>query len=168
MGGSETVDWADALDAAFDAAVAREEEAAAADLAFSLRQDVDVRAAIERSGCGWALIQVDGAHRPVDEVGDDYVRAGTFVARSSTATLRSAPGASPRMSGMSFLEMLGAACREGAHVTIAGASGRLVRVAKDHVAVQKGDAETIVGLETVKSVRLDENAGYSASRGFSG
>lgn len=168
MGGSETVDWAEALDAAFDAAMAREEEAAAADLAFSLRQDVDVRAAIQRSGCGWVLIYPDGAQRPVDEVGDDYVRAGTFVARSRTATLRSTAGPSPRDASMSLLQLLGAACRQGAFVTVAGASGRLVRVAKDHVAVQKGDAETIVGLEAIESVNLGENAGYSASRGFSG
>ena len=53
-------------------------------------------------------------------------------------------------------------------MSVAGASGRLVRVAKDHVAVRKGGAETLVGLEAVEFVNLDEDAGYSASRGFSG
>lgn len=168
MGGSENVGWPDALEAAFDAALAREEEVAAADLAFSLRQDVDVRDAVRRSGSAWTLVGNGEARLPVDEVGIDYVRAGSTLARTRSATLRSEAGPSPEMTGATLLERLGAAARTGENVTIGGISGRLVRVGKDHVAVQKDGRETVVGLDAVETIRLDEPNGYSVSRGFSG
>lgn len=168
MGGSETVEWADALEASFEAAVAREEDVAAADLAFSLRQDVDLREAVGRSDSGWALMRAGGARHHVDEVGRDYVCAGPLLVRSGRATLMQGPGPSPTISDRTFLEVLGAVCRRGAVVTLEGVAGRLVRVARDHVAVQRGDAETMVGLDAVERVRLEGDGAYSASRGFSG
>lgn len=168
MGGYEKVGWPDALDAAFDAALAREEEVAAADLAFSLRQDVDVRDAVRRSGSAWALVGAGEARLRVDEVGIDYVRAGSTLTRTRAATLRSEAGPSPDTADATFLQRLGAAARAGATVAIAGLSGRLVRVGKDHVALLKDGRETIVGLDAVVAVRVDDPNGYSASRGFSG
>lgn len=168
MGESETVEWVGEMEASFDAAVARDEDIAAADLAFSLRQDVDVREAVRRSGTAWALLEPDGARPPVDEVGLDYVRAGALLVRSTAATLRSVPGSSPRSTDATLLEVLGDLCRRGAGVTVNGTSGRLVRVAKEHLGIGREGTETIVGLAAVTSVRLDDEDGYSASRGFSG
>lgn len=169
MGGSETADWLGALEASFEAGLAREEDAAAEDLAFSLRQDVDVRQALARSRTGWTLIAPDGAPTRVDEAGADYVRAGDLVMRSDLVTLRSASGPAPRTTERDLLELLGAACRAGAEAQVrqggAITPGRLVRVARDHLALRHGDVETIVGLGAVEAVRLP---GYSASRGFSG
>lgn len=168
MGGFEKVGWPDALDAAFDAALAREEDLAAADLAFSLRQDVDVREAVRRSGSAWTLVGAGGTRLPVDEVGIDYVRAGSTFTRTRVATLRSSRGPSPETTDAMFLERLGAAARAGAAADTAGLSGRLVRVGKDHIALEKDGSETIVGLDAVETIRLDDPTGYSASRGFSG
>lgn len=168
MGGAEMVDWMGALGASFDAALAREEDLAAADLAFSLSQDVDLREAIRRSRAAWTLVDADGGLHPVAEVGADYVRAGALVARTGGATVRSIAGAAPRISPGTFLELLSAACRAGACITLDGVRGRLIRVAKDHVAVGTPDGETMVGLTGLRSVRLEEGLGYSASRGFSG
>lgn len=162
MGGSEAIE---AFEASFEAALAREEDAAASDLAFSLRQDVDLRDAVARSGAGWALLTSAGGSSSVDEVGIDYVRAGTLVVRAGRATLRSAPGPAPATSDRTFVELLGTACRSGATVVTCVAAGRLARVAKDHVGITNGDRETIVGLAALESVRFP---GYSASRGFSG
>ena len=168
MGGSETADFVGALDASFEAALAREEEVAAADLAFSLRQDVDVRAAVERSGSAWTLVGPGEARLVVEEVGLDYVRAGSLLVRTGAATLRATSGPSPRTTEAAFLEILGSWARAGAWVTIGGVRGRLARVARDHVAVLKDGVETIVGLAAVGSVRIEDESGYSASRGFSG
>lgn len=169
MGGSEAIDWVGALEASFEAGLAREEDVAAADLAFSLGQDVDVRAAIARSRTGWVLAGPDGATSTVEEAGADYVRAGDLVVRARWATLRSAATPPPRATDRTFLELLGAACRAGAAAVLecggSGASGRLVRVGNDHLCLRNGDVETIVGLAAVEAVRLP---GYSASRGFSG
>lgn len=169
MGGSETTGWVDALEASLAAALARDEEVAATDLAFSLRQDVDVAAAVLRSGLAWTLVGEGGASIAVEEAGTDYLRAGSVIVPSGAAVLRSAPGPSPRAGNRSFLEVLGETCRSGATVEVthrAGTvAGRLARVGLDHLAVQSGGGETIVGLAAIEAVRLE---GYSASRGFSG
>lgn len=168
MGGSETTGWVDALDAAFEAALAHEEEVAAADLAFSLRQDVDLREAVRRSACAWTLVGAGESRLPVDEVGVDYVRAGITLVRTRSAILRSAPGPSPRTTDATFVEILGSIARCGTGVDVEEHRGSLVRVGKDHVALRKGDVETILGLDAIDRVRLEEEGGYSASRGFSG
>ncbi len=169
MGGSEAVEWLDALEASFEAGLAREEETAAADLAFSLGQDVDVREAILRSRGGWAVSIAEGAWIRVDEVGVDYVGAGDLVVPAARAALRSGETPAPRATDRRFLELLGTLCRGGAEVDIEShlltGSGRLLRVAKDHVAMKNGMGETIVGLGSIQAVRI---RGYSASRGFSG
>ncbi|HEV2754602.1 MAG TPA: hypothetical protein VG318_02345 [Actinomycetota bacterium] len=168
MGGSRRIDWLDDLGAAFEAAEQRDEEAAAADLAFSLRQDVDVQSAVR--GQGWALLVAGGLAAVVDEVGADYVVAGADVVPASRAVLRSADVPAPRHSERSFAEWLSAASRRGASVEVRaggrGVRGQLVTVGRDHLEVRAGTARTIVGLSAVDAVGLSE--GYSASRGLSG
>lgn len=169
MGGSEAVEWLDALEASFEAGLAREEDAAAADLAFSLAQDLDVREAVLRSRAGWAVSIAEAAWIRVDEVGADYVRAGDLVVPAARAALRSGEVPPPRATDRRFLELLGTLCRGGVEVGLESpaftVSGRLLRVAKDHVAVTNGGGETILGLGSIHAVRI---RGYSASRGFSG
>jgi hypothetical protein len=174
LSGYEPATWIDDLGASFEAALAREEEVAADDLAFSLRQDGDLRSAV-RNG-GWALL-VDGERRSiVDEVGVDYVVAGDLVVRAGRAILRSAGAPAPSCSDRTFLELLGSACRDGQTVEVcAGAArvrGTLVRVAGDHLVVAHETEKTVVGLGAIDSVRIcSRNGGpatYSDSRGFSG
>ena len=169
MGGSRAVDWTDALEASFEAGLAREEEVAAADLAFSLRQDVSLRDALARSATGWTVVTQGAAAAAVDEVGVDYVRAGSLLVPSTRAVTRSTGDTPPRVAETRLSELLGTACRAGAQATIATAgatsTGRLVRVAQDHVALRNEDTETVVGAAAVEWIRL---RGYSASRGFSG
>ncbi|HEX2058551.1 MAG TPA: DUF2642 domain-containing protein [Actinomycetota bacterium] len=169
MGGPQSVGWAEALEASFEAGLAREDEVAAADLAFSLRQDLDLRDAVVRSDAAWDLLGPDAAVVAVVEAGVDYVRAGALIVPASRAVLRSKPGVPPRATTSTLLQLLGRACRAGAEVAVETSrgttSGALVRVGKDHVAVRNGDAETVVGLAGIEAVRL---LPYSASRGFSG
>jgi hypothetical protein len=169
VGGSGAVEWAETLEATFEAGLAREEEIAASDLAFSLRQDVDLQAAVARSGAGWNLLAPGGATAAVDDVGVDYVRAATLLVRASHAVLRSTDGPKPRVVDRRLLELLGEACRSGVEASVTTGNGttagRLIRVANDHLALRNEDSEMVVGLGAVESVRL---LGYSASRGFSG
>lgn len=169
MGGHEAVEWLGALEASFEAGLAREEDAAADDLAFSLRQDVDVRDAIARSGTAWSLLRPDGETAVVDEVGGDYLRAGDLFVPSRRAAARSVGGPAPASSRHLLTELLGQACRAHAQVAVTHCSitvaGVLARVGRDHVAVRTRGGETMIGLDGVEAVRLP---GYSASRGFSG
>lgn len=169
MGGSRRVDWLDDLGAAFEAAEARQEEVAASDLAFSLRQDVDLVAAV--GGRGWTLVLEDGLSAEVDEVGADYVIAGLYAVPASKAVLRAADGRAPLRSERSFAEWLGSACRAGATIEVRAGSrelrGALVTVGRDHLKLRTRGAAALVGMAAVDSVGLCGD-GYSASRGFSG
>lgn len=172
MGGAGSVGRADALAASLEAATARDEEAAAADLAFSLRQDDDLASALVRCGSGWAIV-VDGeVSDTVTEIGRDYVAAGDVLIPLSAAVLRSRDGRPPRPSERALLEVLGAACRAGSAVEVVTAAtravGTLVRATRDHVAVSHHGVETVVALRAVEAVRRLGLAGYSASRGLSG
>ena len=173
MGGSRPVDWLDDLGAAFEAAEAREEEIAAADLAFSLRQDVELATAL--AGRGWTLLLDGGAGAAVDEVGVDYVLAGPSVVRARNAVLRSGGRLAPVRRERSLAELLGAACRAGAAVEVRAGSlrarGTLVTVGHDHLELRREGTATVIGLDAVDSVTLCAEGGaggYSASRGFSG
>lgn len=66
------------LSASFDAVVEREEDEAAADLAFSLGQDRSLEGSLRRGG--FDLRIGGGGRRPVTEVGADYVGSGHPVA----------------------------------------------------------------------------------------
>lgn len=171
MGGTETDGWLAGLGASFDAALAREEDVAADDLAFSFRQDGDLRATTR--GRGWVLLLDGGeAAAPVEEVGADFVSAGGAVVPVRYAALRSAEGASPRLSERTLSEVLGAACRSNAWVEArAGGTrveGRLVKAGRDHVVLRRGATDVVLGLDAIAALRLEERAPYSDSRGLRG
>ncbi len=166
------MEWLGGLDASFEAGLARDEEIAATDLAFSLRQDADLRQAVARSGSGWVLTLEGGATLPVDEVGADYLRAGETFVPFGKAVLQSSLGPAPSPIDRTLVEVLGTACRAGAEVDVTGhgrsTSGQLTRVARDHLAVTDRGQQTLIGTGAVDAVRIRARGGYSASRGFRG
>lgn len=173
MGGSESMEWLDDLAASYEAAVAREDELAAADLAFSFRQG---GALSQRLGSGsWALVVGGELSVAVEEVGADYVAGGTLVVPAARVFLRSSSGSPPRVTDRTLGEVLGAACRAGAEIELSTACGtargRLVEVGREHLVLRRQGADAVVGLGAVEAVRMPDRGGaegYSASRGFSG
>lgn len=172
MGGSSSTEWLGALGASLDAAEARSEDEAAADLAFSLRQDTTLAEALTRSGSGWSRLVEGEACAAVEEVGADYALAGSVLLRLDGLTVRAAPVPAPRRTDRTFLEVLGAACRAGAVAEVSTrtgtADGVLVRVGADHLALRRGDVEILLALGAVEWVRISGPRCYSVSRGFSG
>lgn len=172
MGGPDVIGYLDALGASFEAGVARDEDVAAADLAFSLRQDVATAAALARSGTGWSLIVDREGVVDVEELGADYVLAGPLLVPLHRIVVRSTSRTPPRVSDRSLLEVLGEAARAGASAEIvaghSSVSGALARVTRDHLAVAGQGTETIVSLGLVERVRIGGRNGYSPSRGLSG
>jgi hypothetical protein len=155
------------LEATFDARVARAEDEAASDLAFSLLQDLSLSEAATRAGA-LEIVMGDRAPLPVAEVGVDYVAASgrsPTVVPLGRAALRTIPaGRAPESLDRSLLELLRAWAREGRAVAIhAGGGvhrGRLVRACRDHVVVNgyagtaRGD-DVLVPLEMIEQLRLE-------------
>ncbi len=163
--------WLETLEASFEASLARDEEVAARDLAFSLAQDRDLGLAAQRmDGC--ALLLEGGAALQVTEIGLDYLRADTVVAPLGRAIVRAAPEApAPVRAERKLLELLNGACRSGALVEVrtsqASFTGRLETVGRDHLGLAGSAGAVLIALGRVLEVRLG-GAGYSVSRGFSG
>jgi hypothetical protein len=128
------------LEAAFDAAVTREEDEAAEDLAFSLLQDRPLRDSLIRSGPVSAFLP-SGATRAVVAVGTDYVvcerPVPTVIPLRRTVLVRDAEGPVPRSADRDLVGLLRTWARRGAQVeldTDAGTfGGKLVSAGADHV-----------------------------------
>jgi hypothetical protein len=148
------------LGATFEAEIARDEEEAAEDLAFSLRQGRSLADVLERNS--WQLVTPAGP-RQVTGVGKDYVVAGgrpLLVAPLSKAAFVSAHGAKPLVSDNTLLQLLRSLARSGARVEIGLSSGtfggRLLWTGTDHVVVETARRRTAVGLGAIEWVRLEE------------
>ncbi len=156
MGGSKPVDWLDDLGASFEAAVVREEDVAAADLAFSLRQDRDLPTALQ--GRGWVALLEGGASAAVAEMGEDYVVAGPHVVPISKAFLRSAERPAPDRRERTFSEWLSSACRAGSAIeVVAGGhrtAGRLTAVGRRHLVLRRQGRDSVVGLDSIDCVTV--------------
>lgn len=152
------------LDAAFDAAVAREEHEAASDLAFSLVQDRALRDRVARSNDA-ALVLAGGRSEPVTAVGEDYVAAGdpvrVVVPLTRAVVVRRAPRRPlPRTGAGTMLELLRSWARAGAVVTVEAErgswTGRLTAAGRDHVVVADRAGETAIALgTTLSAARVD-------------
>ncbi|MFN2488804.1 MAG: hypothetical protein ABR529_03510 [Actinomycetota bacterium] len=148
------------LDASFDASIAREEDEAASDLAFSLLQDRSVVEAFRGAG-PLELKLEDGASVVASEIGDDYAASGSPV--DVIVPLRRAVGASaphgrpPALVARRASDVLHAWARAGARVDIVTArgtfSGRLVRAAADHFELAMATGCVLVGADAVDAVR---------------
>ncbi len=150
------------LEARFDAALAVEEEEAAADLAISLRQDRSL-AELLRSGGALRLLDTDGAGSAVTVLGADYCGTGTPLAcvrrLGSLPLLVENGGRPPETRRDSLQEVAPGWDRAGRRVlvgldTAQNVSGRLIQVGPDNVVLEKGTGRLIVPLWSVGSIRL--------------
>ena len=147
------------LDAAFAAAIAAEEDVAAADLAFSLSQDVPASADLVREG---GSLLVDGIEVLVERVGHDFVSGGAWVVPLDRAVLRFQGDPPPVPSHDVFLGVVRRLARSRADVVVGthdgSYGGHLVRATTAHLVIQ--------GIETV-AVPLTRVAYVKLARGGS-
>lgn len=149
------------LEARFDAALAREEEEAAADLALSLRQDRTLSDLI-RGGTALRLLGTDGARPAVTVLGADYCGTGiplTCVSRlGSTPLLSDSQGPAPETRRDSLQEVARRWTRCGRTVELGleaeTVQGRLTQVGPDNIVLEAPAGTVIVPLWLVDSIRL--------------
>lgn len=150
------------LEAEFQAASARADDEAAADLAFSLRQDLDMREEIARLSDPHVLL-AGGGRRPVSVVGQDFIGCGEPVERAqlfrSSIVVQGRGNQHAAPSPLTFLELLRLWARGCLTVQIelresdVGLVGMVRRAATDHL--------TIEGPAGVIAVTIDRLAGVT-------
>lgn len=153
--------WLSSLNATFEAAVEREEEQAAGDLAFSFLQDLDQVETLRR-GKAAALKLAGGANLPVARVGRDYVAAGTppnLIVPLTFAVIGVGPsGPAPESADDSLLLLLRRAARLGTYARIATSEGdwqgRLVKAGVDHVILNVSGQSLVIGNGAMRSITL--------------
>ena len=148
------------LEASFGAAIARDEEDAASDLAFSLLQDLDLAQTLKRGG-GASVRLPGGGSLPVSEVGLDYVVAGegVVVPSAHAVIVQVQGGVPPAPTDRGLLGLLRSAARSGlrAQVTTAEGTftGRVAKAGRGHLVLQIEGRETVVlSLEALRSMRF--------------
>lgn len=147
------------LSATFEAAIERHENEAAADLALSISQDIDLHAALTDGDPVVAV--VDGMSRTVLQVGKDYLVAepGDLVIPISNVVLvRPSLGPRPALTRVALSELLRTHVREGTRVRCSTREleleGPLTAVARDHLAVGGGFGRKLVPLGSVRWIRF--------------
>ncbi|MDQ3751285.1 MAG: hypothetical protein M3333_00100 [Actinomycetota bacterium] len=153
--------WLSCLNASFEAAVEREEDQAAGDLALSFLQDLDQVETLRR-GKAAALRLAGGASLPVDRVGRDYVAAGTppnlIVPVRFAVILVGSSGPPPEVAADSLLLLLRRAARLGTYVhasTTEGEwQGRIVKAGMDHLVINASGQSLVIGNDSLRSIRL--------------
>ena len=149
------------LEARFDAALALEEEEAAADLAASLRQDRNL-ADLARDSGGLRLYEGDGVTPQVTVVGADYCGTGsplTYLRRMGSAPLLAvAQGSRPEFRRDSLHEVARRWARAGRRVQVGletdSLAGVLKQVGPDNLVLEAAAGRVIVPLWLVRSLRL--------------
>ncbi len=153
--------WLSSLNASFEAAVEREEEQAAGDLAFSLLQDLGQVETLRR-GKAAALKLAGGASLPVARVGSDYLAAGNppnlIVPISFAVVLVGPSGPAPEIADDSLLLLLRRAARLGTYARISSTEGdwqgRIVKAGVDHLIVNVSGQSLIVGNGAIRAITL--------------
>jgi hypothetical protein len=148
------------LDASFGAAIARQEEEAASDLAFSLAQDRDMLSAAARVA-PLELVMQDGDFHPVTRIGSDYFGAGdplSVLVPSHRALLQEGSARGEVVtSSERMLNVLLRWARRGSVVEVstghARVRGRLTRAGRDHIEVLGPRGRYIVARGEVCCVR---------------
>jgi hypothetical protein len=147
------------LEVQFDAAVAREEDEAASDLAFSLRQGLNLRDVLRKGA--W-VARHDGVERHVVLVGRDFVACSgpesVLIPLRRLVVAPSASGVHARISLLPLVETLRGLCRSGALVEVSARdlqlNGRMMQVGPDHLALTTIAGQTFVALDAIDSIRL--------------
>jgi hypothetical protein len=149
-----------ALDAEFDAAVAKQEDAAATDLALSLLQDSILPERL--TSAPYFAELANGTRLRVMAVGPNYVIVGRddLVPLTKAVFRRSEGGAPPRRSSRDLLSVLRSWVRGGSlvEIDIQGRvlAGRLGVAGRDHVAVETTSGQLMVpllGIDRIRRVR---------------
>lgn len=151
------------LDTTFDAAVARAEDEAASDLAFSLLQGRALLDLVVRNG-PWDLYLGEARRVPVTLVGRDFIAGGrpptALVPAANAVLLRAPDGEPPRASDDGLVEELRglAGFRAVVEVVTTGAvlRGSLTHVGPDHLALHTGVSEAMIALNAISQVTLIE------------
>ena len=149
------------LEVVFDAAVARDEEVAADDLAFSLDQDRTLRDVLTRAAAA-SLVESDGRTLEVSAVGEDYV--ATAGDRSLLRPLDQAIFSVSRPSRRSerrsdiLLDRLRDMARRAALVDVETRvgrfSGRLTRARRDHLQLENRVSTLLIPYGVIASIRV--------------
>lgn len=149
------------LEQRFDAAVTREEEEAASDLAVSLEHDRSF-ARLVRAGSALRLLEGDGATPPISVIGSDYCGTGEpigCIRRLGTAALITEEGGPrPALRRDTFQEVLRRWARSRPRIDLRLASGdlqgRLGPVGPDNLMMEGPGGRVIVPLGLVLAIRL--------------
>jgi len=146
------------LGVAFDAAIARDEEVAASDLAISLRQDRDLRDRLLRDG-PWKLVLGDARSALVEVVGADFVGAGPMLVPLGRAVAVRAPeGVGARPSPATLRELLRGLARAKKAVVVSDGgrewSGCAALCGRDYLALEARGGEVLVPLHVIAWLRL--------------
>ena len=149
------------LDASFDAALAREEDQAATDLALSLRHDLPLTDVVSRGS--WTVWLAEGARAPVAVVGRDFIGTdgnGPLIVPADRAVLHAASGSRPRGIDLSLLELLRIMARRPVNLQIDHAegriAGRLCVVGTDYLVLDTTIGRWLIGLHAVTAIRLHD------------
>jgi hypothetical protein len=151
----------ESLGASFEAAVAREEEVAAQDLALALRNDRCL--GDDLVGNGGATVVLGGWPQDrVTEVGRDYLGTGlplgSVVVMDRAVVRRDGQGPAVRRSERNVVEVLRGWARAGVRVralTSGGElTGRLVVVGRDYLVIKGVAGESLAGLDAVAAIRI--------------
>jgi hypothetical protein len=153
------------LGATFDAAIAREEEEAAADLAMSLRQDRSLADVLMRSP--WRVVLRPGFSPRLDVVGPDHVVASgggrhviplRWLEVTPDATARP-----PDRDSRLLVEVLRDVARSGRDVSVLGPGGDhrgvLRWVGTDHLALETHRGLFLLPLEGLRRLTVKEGEG---------
>ena len=143
------------LESAFDGSLDRADQEAAADLAFSLGQDVPIDVEVLHRG---GSLLAAGGEAAVTEVAQDYLRATDLLVPIRAASVRCPGFDLPRPIPDLLVAALRRLARQSVRVTVGTAAGeihgRLAKAAPDHVSVSDGRGDVLVGLAEVRWVRL--------------
>lgn len=153
MGSNGAQGLLSALEAAFRAARVSEDDLAAADLAFSLAQDISLVDDLCRQG---GTVLVEEGSIPIDLVGHDYLSASDWLIPLGKAIVELGGQVVPRREPTILLSRLRHLARAGATVSVgtrlAGVVGRITKCTPDHLEV-RGRRHLAIPLGEVAYVR---------------
>lgn len=149
-------------EARFEAALAAEEDSAAADLAFSLRQDANPQTLLTSGP--WSATLSGGGAAPIESVGPDVA-----IARAPSGSVILIPlgrliaiegtGARPESGADGLVALLRRQARFGASLRLETEGGSLegvpISVSTTHVLLDRRVGRCLVGLDSVIEVWLD-------------